>query len=438
MKTNFPMLRGMICVVAATTGGCLLPASPAAELPQAKGAYVATGSMSSPLAHQAAAADEKFVYAINDDVIAKYDRATGKELARSKGKAQHLNSGFLWEGKLYCAHSNYPDKPHLSDIRVLDPATMSLKVFHIFDDPPGSLTWAVRRDGDWWCHFAHYGKDNGKSVLVRFGDSWQEIGPVDLPGGTGRGLGQLQPVRRYLAAGRPVGHRARQEGDLPTAGSEGWKSRRGGRGRPVAFPWPGDRSGPEDRRAGRHRPRQEGSAVRPLPGSVEPVRPCLAGNSIGEMMSWEGRGPPDAEPERRLSPSSGPVERGNEDTRVAWRRSSGVEVGGDRKSSGRVEIGDAPQRLEGDPSLSDKSPSSRRPKRSGKVCPPGKLLGLGQHLQLLPWPEQRFGQEQQHERVDARLVRQGGCGTAVMPPTGTGSATFLSCRRRNTPIMPRG
>ena len=143
---NFITPASLVIAFLATTA--LFPDLRAADnLPKSSGAYVVTGSMASPPANQAAAADEKFVYVVDDGVIAKHDRLTGKELARSVGKAQHLNSGFLWDGKLYCAHSNYPSprKPHQSDIRVLDPATMKLDIFHTFDAPPGSPTWAVRR-----------------------------------------------------------------------------------------------------------------------------------------------------------------------------------------------------------------------------------------------------------------------------------------------------
>ncbi len=164
------MLVSLVCV-----------ARSAAELPASKGAYVIVGSLASPLAHQAAAADEKFVYAIDNARIAKYDRDSGQELARSTGPAEHLNSGFFWQGKLYCAHSNYPKKPHQSDIRVLDPATMKLEIFQTFADPPGSLTWAVRRGEAWWCCFAHYGKDNSKTVLVEFGPGWKELGRWTFP-----------------------------------------------------------------------------------------------------------------------------------------------------------------------------------------------------------------------------------------------------------------
>lgn len=152
-----------------------------AQLPKSKSRYVATATLASPHATQAAACDAQFVYAVADAWIVKYERATGKELAKSTGAATHLNSGFLWEGKLYCAHSNYPRKPHESDIRVLDPATMELKIFHAFVNPPGSLTWAVRHKDHWWCHFAHYGKDNAQSVLVKFDTKWKEVGRWTYP-----------------------------------------------------------------------------------------------------------------------------------------------------------------------------------------------------------------------------------------------------------------
>ncbi len=79
-----------------------------------------TGSLPAPEAHQAAAADEKFVYAITNTRIARYDRKSGKRLSVSTGGAQHINSGFLWEGKLLCAHSNYPKTPEISEIKSLN------------------------------------------------------------------------------------------------------------------------------------------------------------------------------------------------------------------------------------------------------------------------------------------------------------------------------
>ena len=107
-------------------------------------------------------------------MVAEYDRATGKLLATSEGKAEHLNSAFVMDGRVYCAHSNYPKKPETSEIRVYDPATKALAVFHEFKEPPGSLVWNVHDGKNWWCCFAGYGADNAKTVLVRYGAGFRE------------------------------------------------------------------------------------------------------------------------------------------------------------------------------------------------------------------------------------------------------------------------
>ena len=125
--------------------------------------WVATETLAAPEANQAAAADENFVYAITNTLVAKYDRLTGKRVAVSTGDAKHLNSGFLKQGKLYCAHSNYPQTPEHSELKVLNLETMQLTTFKDFGNFGGSLTWAVLRGDHWWCNFARYGTDNGKS-----------------------------------------------------------------------------------------------------------------------------------------------------------------------------------------------------------------------------------------------------------------------------------
>jgi len=147
----------------------------------AENAYVETRVVSSSYATQAAAVDGRFIYAVASREVAKIDRADGKELAVSEGKASHLNSAFIQDGKIHCAHSNFPLKPEKGQIMVLDPDTMKLAVFHGFSDPPGSLTWALEKDGNWWCHFAHYGTDNGRSVLVRYDGGWKEMGRWTYP-----------------------------------------------------------------------------------------------------------------------------------------------------------------------------------------------------------------------------------------------------------------
>jgi hypothetical protein len=153
--------------------------------------YLQSASMAAAEANQAAAADERYVYAIDNAVIAKYDRVTGKRLALSTGRAKHLNSGFLWKGKLYCAHSNYPRKPEQSEIMVLDPATMALNTFHDFGESRGSLTWVVREGDFWWCNFAQYGADNARTVLMKLSADWRELGAWTYPPEVVQRLGQM-------------------------------------------------------------------------------------------------------------------------------------------------------------------------------------------------------------------------------------------------------
>jgi hypothetical protein len=123
-------------------------------------------------------------------VIAKYDRTNGQRIAVSTGDASHLNSGFLWESKVYCAHSNYPRKPERSEIMVLDPETMVLSTFKNFGEYRGSLTWVVREGEVWWCNFAQYGAENAKTVLVKLDAEWRELGAWTYPAEVIKELGQ--------------------------------------------------------------------------------------------------------------------------------------------------------------------------------------------------------------------------------------------------------
>jgi hypothetical protein len=154
-------------------------------------AYVQTQALAADEANQAAAADERFVYAIDSTAVAKYDRASGARVALSTGEAKHLNSGFLWEGKLYCAHSNYPRKPERSEIMVLDPQTMALASFKNFGEYRGSLTWVVREREYWWCNFAHYGAANSNTVLVKLDGAWREHGAWTYPPEVVKDLGRM-------------------------------------------------------------------------------------------------------------------------------------------------------------------------------------------------------------------------------------------------------
>src|SRR3954467_8171235 len=124
MRSMYRLIRTIILSMWMTSA--LNACSGQAAEPTAPRSWSATGTLAADEAYQAAAADEKFVYAITNSQVAKYDRQSKQRIATSTGEAKHLNSGFLQSGKLYCAHSNYPEISERSEIKVLDLETMKL------------------------------------------------------------------------------------------------------------------------------------------------------------------------------------------------------------------------------------------------------------------------------------------------------------------------
>ncbi len=160
---------------------------------QAQGQFVVcqqSRTMPAAEAIQAAVTDEQFVYAINNSVVARYDRVSGERLATSSGEAQHLNSGFYWNGKIYCAHSNYPMKPELSQVKVLDLKSMQLDVAKDFGDRGGSLTWMVHHTDHWYGNFAYYDEQNAKTYLAKFDENWHELDRWTYPAAVIKELGR--------------------------------------------------------------------------------------------------------------------------------------------------------------------------------------------------------------------------------------------------------
>lgn len=145
-----------------------------------------------PEARQGVAADAEHFYAVGNRVIAKYDRATGERVRVWEGPADgaviHLNSCIVLEGNLVCAHSNHPGIPMLSSVEVFDAETLEHTGSRSLGMEDGSLTWAIRHEGSWWLHFAHYGNYSGVpgrgpewSRLVRYDDDWRSTGSWAYP-----------------------------------------------------------------------------------------------------------------------------------------------------------------------------------------------------------------------------------------------------------------
>ena len=152
------------------------------SLPLTQG-YKQQSFIPSIYAVQAAVADEQFAYAISNSKVAQYDRKTGELKKLSTGDAEHLNSGWIWKGKIYCAHSNFPKVPEKSDLRVYNPDTGKLTIHHSFTKSLGSLTWAIRDPENkfWWCCFAYYQKDNSKTYLAKMDDEFKELQRWSFP-----------------------------------------------------------------------------------------------------------------------------------------------------------------------------------------------------------------------------------------------------------------
>ncbi len=138
-------------------------------------------------ANQGVAVDAQHFYAITNHVIGKYRKDNGERVAgwegAKDGRIKHLNAGIVLDGKLYCAHSNFPALPEESSVEIWDTATMQPVDKHVFEKPTGSLTWVDRKDGAWFACFAHYKQtsDPAKSCVVKFNDQWQEQARWSFP-----------------------------------------------------------------------------------------------------------------------------------------------------------------------------------------------------------------------------------------------------------------
>ncbi len=147
-----------------------------------------------PEATQAVAVDANHFYAIGNRVIAKYSKATGERSAVWTSSAElpleHLNSGAIRAGRLYCAHSNFPRYPETSSVEIWDADTLEHVASHSFGIYEGSLTSIDWHDGAWWAVFAHYtekvndnphAKDARWTSLVQFDRAWRRTGGWCFP-----------------------------------------------------------------------------------------------------------------------------------------------------------------------------------------------------------------------------------------------------------------
>jgi len=192
----------------------LFSALPAAAAPGPDGwRFEELRRLPAPEARQGVAADADFLFAIGNQELGQYRKATGERVrgwACPEGEPLvHLNAGVVHRGRLYCAHSNYPGVPMQSSVEIWDAATLRPVGSHSFGRTDGSLTWIDRRDGRWLACFVHYGKKGGEpgrgpewTRLVEFDDEWRPTGRGWMfPAGLIARLGS----RGYSVSGGAIG-----------------------------------------------------------------------------------------------------------------------------------------------------------------------------------------------------------------------------------------
>lgn len=145
----------------------------AALAAQARPVLEQVGEFKAAEANQAVGVDAKYFYAVDNQTIAKYDKKTGQLVKRWKGPKGgpilHLDSAKVMDGKIYCAHSNYPEWPMTSSIEIFDAETLEPVGSHSFGIQYGSLTWVDWKDGHWWMTFANYDRPFGPNKS-KYGD----------------------------------------------------------------------------------------------------------------------------------------------------------------------------------------------------------------------------------------------------------------------------
>jgi hypothetical protein len=191
-----------------------------------------------PEAGQGVAVDAGHFYAIDNTTIAKYDKTTGALVKRwvqeKGGPLVHLDGAMVRDGKIYAAHSNYPQWPMTSSLEIWDAATLEHVGSHSFGINWGSLTWVDFRDGFWWMVFANYDQPYGpnrtpygnklNTQLIKFTADFRMVEAWTLPrsildkfGVMSNSGGSWGPDGSLYLTGHDLGELYRMR--LPAAGS---------------------------------------------------------------------------------------------------------------------------------------------------------------------------------------------------------------------------
>lgn len=141
-----------------------------------------------PNASQAIAVDSLYFYTISNSKIIKRKKSDGAQVAEWSGPLKHLNSGIIFEGKLYCSNTNYPEVPMASSLEIYDTETLEHIANHSFGHYLGSFTWIDKLEKDWYLTFVHYSnqaKERDKGVeytsMIRTDSEFRRKGGWTMP-----------------------------------------------------------------------------------------------------------------------------------------------------------------------------------------------------------------------------------------------------------------
>ena len=154
--------------------------------------FVRKNSFHAVEAKQAVAVSKNYIFVIDNKRIGQYDKFSYKRvntwIAEEGNPIKHLNSGVVYNGKLYCAHSNYPDIPMTGSIEIWDVKNLQHIGTHSFGINWGSCTWIDRLNNNWYAGFVHYnkwkmldGKGTEWSVIVKFNSNWEFLESWTFP-----------------------------------------------------------------------------------------------------------------------------------------------------------------------------------------------------------------------------------------------------------------
>lgn len=145
--------------------------------------YREINRFSAPEARQGVAVGEEAIYVVGNSIISRYAK---ENFTREhtwecpEGDSLiHLNDGIVEGGRLWTAHSNYPEVPMQSSLEMWSIPDLDHLGNQSFGIRWGSLTWVDFHEGSWYACFAHYGnraaepnRDPSWSQLVQFSEDF--------------------------------------------------------------------------------------------------------------------------------------------------------------------------------------------------------------------------------------------------------------------------